>query len=161
MKRVYNLFSKKGDQYRLSLSNEEWTDFRDEIRYSFGLELISIELIRVYGAGVTSCAILSSIEQLIADAFNENSNTLLFYYCDFVNPIPATRKSILPQEYRSKLFSLMFQRYCSQKGIDSVKEVVVRIDGMGEPYFFHLIAREEHLDKLQQIKDKVQKDFEK
>ena len=49
-----------------------------------------------------------------------------------------------PQEYRSRLFDKMFQRYCKQHGIVDVRLSVVEINGINEKYYFHVIYRESH-----------------
>ena len=50
----------------------------------------------------------------------------------------------------------MLERYCKHHNINNVNEVIVRIDGIDEPYIFHLIAKKEHLHKVLQISEKVQ-----
>jgi len=156
----YHIVSDNGDQYSLSLSSDGLS-LSDEIRDAYGIELISIELMRIQGNGVTSSKTLACIEQIIADVFDSFPNAVLFYYCDFLNTIPSTTKHISPQEYRSRLFSDMFQRYVSHHDITGVSEVVVTIDGEEEPYFIHMIAREQHLSAVQKIGDQLRRDFEK
>ena len=82
----------------LCLSSEDGQLLAVEARERFGLDIISIELVRISGKGFTSIRTLSVIEQIIADAFKSNPTSVLFYYCDFLNPIPLTSKTIPPQE---------------------------------------------------------------
>lgn len=161
MTRVYQITSENGDEYKISLSQNDWLNLSGEIKEQFGLDLISIELMRVSGNAITSSRTLATIEQLIADEFFSNPEAILFYYCDFLNPIPATSKKLLPQEYRSRLFSDMLQRYISQHNIQGFSEVVTVVEGIDEPYYFHLICRDHHLAKVQQIASKLQADFSK
>ena len=49
-----------------------------------------------------------------------------------------------PQEYRSRLFDKMFQRYTRQNGIIDIRLSVVEINGINEKYYFHVIYRETH-----------------
>ena len=49
-----------------------------------------------------------------------------------------------PQEYRSKLFEKMFQRYTRVHNINDVRLSVVEINGIDEKYYFHVIYREKH-----------------
>lgn len=160
MNQEYHIVSDNGDQYSLSLSSDGLS-LSDEIKDAYGIELISIELMRIQGNGVTSSKTLACIEKMIADAFDSIPNAVLFYYCDFLNTIPSTTKHISPQEYRSRLFCDMFQRYVSHHDIAGVSEVVVTIDGEEEPYFIHMIAREQHLSAVQKIGDQLRRDFEK
>ena len=47
-----------------------------------------------------------------------------------------------PQEYRSRLFDKMFQRYSLQHGLTDVRLSVVEINGINEKYYFHVIYRD-------------------
>lgn len=145
----------------LCLSSEDGQLLAVEARERFGLDIISIELVRISGKGFTSIRTLSVIEQIIADAFKSNPTSVLFYYCDFLNPIPSTSKTIPPQEYRSRLFSLMCQRYLSSHGIHDISEVIIEVDGLDEPYFFHMICRNEHLPRVQHLAAHLKEGFEK
>ena len=49
-----------------------------------------------------------------------------------------------PQEYRSRLFERMFQRYVKQHNIGDVRLSVVEVNGTNEKYYFHVIYRERH-----------------
>ena len=100
---------------------------------------------RLVGSSPTGHDILSAIEKVIADFFQEYDNVMIFYYCDFINPIPHTKKtSMPPQEYRSNLFRLMFERYVSLHDIDDVHLSVITAKGIDDTYYFHLIYRECH-----------------
>ena len=160
MNREFYLISDSGDEYTLSLSSDG-LNLYDEIRKEFGIELISIELMRIKGEGFTSRKILAEIENLIADTFEKSPDSILFYYCDFLNPVPSGTKKLLPQEYRSRLFSCMFQRYLLHRDLVGIHEVVVTVDGEDGPYYFHMIARERHLPVVRRIGEKLQQDYEK
>ena len=79
MNREFYLISDSGDEYTLSLSSDG-LNLYDEIRKEFGIELISIELMRIKGEGFTSRKILAEIENLIADTFEKSPDSILFYY---------------------------------------------------------------------------------
>ena len=49
-----------------------------------------------------------------------------------------------PQEYRSRLFERMFQRYVKQHQLDGVRLSVVEINGINEKYYVHVIYRNGH-----------------
>ena len=65
------------------------------------------------------------------------------------------------QQYRSQLFSCMFERFTRHHHIDNVYDRVVVIQGVAEPYFFHVISREEHLEYADIIAEAHHKDFDK
>ena len=55
----------------------------------------------------------------------------------------------------------MFQRYMSSHNDIDANEVVIRIEGIEEPYFVHLIARKEHLQTVVLIASEIQSQYEK
>lgn len=55
----------------------------------------------------------------------------------------------------------MLQRYISQHNLHGISEVVTIVEGIDEPYYFHIICRDHHLPEVQQIASKLQADFSK
>lgn len=161
MKRSYRIFSEKGDEYKLSLSDDDGLNLFEELAGRYHVQLISIELTRINGNGSTPAYILNRIEDLIAATLVEYPNAVMCYYCDFLNPVPSSNKPMPPQEYRSRLFSLMFQRYVHHHEIEGVSEVIVRVDGIEEVYYFHMITRNRHLGTVKQIATDIQGQFQK
>lgn len=81
---------------------------------------------------------------------------------DFLNPIPHTKKtSMPPQEYRSNLFRLMFERYVSLHDIDDVHLSVITAKGIDDTYFFHLIYRECHAHLAPVISQDIKEGYSK
>ena len=94
---------------------------------------------------MTGNKVLSALSETIADYFLRDENVIICYYCDFLNSIPNTTKNTMPpQEYRSRLFEMMFQRYVKQHEIGNVRLSVVEVNGVNEKYYFHVIYRESH-----------------
>ena len=135
--------SSTGDVYHISLS-EDHNILSSEAIDSLGdVNVVGIELRRLAGCNATGREVLAAIESTIADFFAEHDNVIICYYCDFINPIPHTSKnSMPPQEYRSRLFDKMFQRYSLQHGLTDVRLSVVEINGINEKYYFHVIYRD-------------------
>ena len=95
-------------------------------------------------------------------ALSDIEDVIICYYCDFVNPIPKTKKNKMPpQEYRSKLFDAMFQRYVKLHGIEDVRLSVVEVNGINEIYYFHVIYRETHSVLAALIGSDIREGFEK
>ncbi|MGN1156629.1 MAG: hypothetical protein ACI4TK_10660 [Agathobacter sp.] len=118
------------------------------------VEIVEVILDRELGKGLAGMALLDNISSVIANVFIENKNSILFFYCDDLNEIPRCRtRNISPQEYRSNLFSLMFERYVTKHGIQSVHDVTIRVNAIDHPLFFHFISRDEHMDIIDEIKD--------
>ena len=62
-----------------------------------------------------------------ADLMHRHHNVVLSFFCDFIHLVPS-KKSIPVQEYRSRLFSAMFNRYMSQHHLDGFYNHVVEIE---------------------------------
>ena len=80
--------------------------------------------------------------------------------CDFIHLVP-TKKNIPVQEYRSRLFTAMFNRYVKLHRLNGFCNHVVKIEGVAEPFYFHVIYRKEHEALAKMISDGNQKDFSK
>ena len=137
--------SPTGDVYHITLSEGHDILSSETIEALKGVNLIGIDLRRLAGNNSTGQNVLNAIENTIAEFFIERENVMICYYCDFINPIPKTSKNAMPpQEYRSKLFEKMFQRYTRVHNINDVRLSVVEINGIDEKYYFHVIYREKH-----------------
>lgn len=137
--------SPKGDVYHITLSEDHSVLSQEAFETLGNTRVVGIELRRLAGRNTTGPEVLEALEKTIAEVFMEQEDVIICYYCDFINPIPKTKKnSMPPQEYRSKLFDLMFQRYVKQHGIEGVRLSVVEVNGINEIYYFHVIYREPH-----------------
>ena len=139
------LTTEEGDMYHITLSKDD-TLLSDEVKnYIRGIDLIGIDLRRLAGSNITKQALLAAIENTIADFFMSHENAMIFYYCDFLNPIPHTTKNAMPpQEYRSRLFEGLFKRYTKLHAVRNINLSVITVNGIGETYYFHLIYRDIH-----------------
>lgn len=154
--------SSTGDVYHITLS-EDYSVLSSEVIDSLqDVNIVGIELRRLAGTNATGQEVLAAIERTIADYFTEHKNSIICYYCDFINPIPHTSKNTMPpQEYRSRLFDKMFQRYCLQHGLTDVRLSVVEINGINEKYYFHVIYREVHSLLASMIGHDLKEGFDK
>ena len=106
------------------------------------VELFTVTLDRIEGNNPVSPYQLGILEEMIARFMKDHPNGVLCYYCDYLNSIPAIRKnrpSITVQEYRSKLFEAVFNRYCHHHPDTSFAQSILTIEGE-ENYYIHLIA---------------------
>lgn len=146
MKDFVRIFkSPDGDVYHIALSEDHGV-LSSEILETLGnIRVVGIELRRLAGRNTAGHDVLAALEDAIAEIFLQNDDVIICYYCDFVNPIPKTKKNKMPpQEYRSRLFDVMFQRYVKLHGIRGVRLSVVEVNGINEIYYFHVIYRESH-----------------
>ena len=65
------------------------------------------------------------------------------------------------QEYRSRMFSAMFKRYISQQQQLDVCDDEIKINGVAEPFFFHVIYHRHHQHYAEMIAEGHVKDFGK
>ena len=163
MNEIYTITSDSGDEYKLQLSTDRSGIIADAILdylNSNGIEVVEIGLGRVKGVNVTNHQVLSQIEECIADLMQRRQNVILSFFCDFIHLVPS-KKNIPVQEYRSRLFSAMFNRYVAQHHIAGFCNHVVEIEGVAETFYFHVIYRKEHEAYAEMIAKGHQKDFGK
>ena len=137
--------SPNGDVYHITLSEDNGVLSAGVVGALGEVHIVGIDLRRLSGKHVTGLEVLSALAKVISDFFLQNKNVIICYYCDFINPIPNTTKNTMPpQEYRSRLFERLFQRYIKQFHITDVRLSVVEINGINEKYYFHVIYRNYH-----------------
>ena len=137
--------SPEGDVYHITLSEDNGVLSAEVLAALGEVHVAGIDLRRLFGKHVTSQEVLSALANVIADFFLKDENVIICYYCDFINSIPNTSKNTMPpQEYRSRLFEKMFQRYVNLHNLSNVRLSVVEINGINEKYYFHVIYRESH-----------------
>jgi len=163
MNEVYIITSESGDEYKLQFTTERSGIIADvllDLLVGNDIEVVEIGLARVKGQNVTSPLVLARIEESIANIMQRHRNVILSFFCDFIHVVPS-KKKISVQEYRSRLFSAMFNRYVSQHHLHDFCNHVVEVEGVSEPFFFHIIYRKEHEAFADMIADGYQKDFGK
>ena len=154
--------SSTGDVYHVTLSEDHGVLSSEAIDILSDVAVVGVELRRLSGSNATDQGVLAAIESTIAEFFVKHENVIICYYCDFINPIPRTSKnSMPPQQYRSRLFDMMFQRYCQQHGISGIRLSVVEINGINEKYYFHVIYREAHSLLASVIRHDLKEGFDK
>ena len=163
MNEVYTITSDSGDEYKLQFTTDRSGVISDallDLLAGKGIEVMEVGLARVKGQNVTSHQVLAQIEDCIADVMERHQNVILSFFCDFIHFVPSNKR-IPVQEYRSRLFSAMFDRYVSLRHIQNFCNHVVEVKGVSETFFFHVIYRKEHEPFADMIADGHQKDFGK
>lgn len=100
------------------------------------------------------------ITEFIAQVFLKNGNLIFCYYCDFMGPIPHTNKKITCQDYRNRLFSLLFKKYIKRFSIKDVADKVITIHGE-EDYFVHIIYRKAHEKHVSLLANSIHDGYDK
>ena len=164
MTEIYTLYSENGDEYKLQFTTERINIIAEHILNRMrqdGIDVVEIGLGRVKGNNVTSHRVLKQIEECIADFLERTPNAVLSYMCDFINLVPSNKKNITVQEYRSRMFSSMFKRYASQHHASDIFDDEIKIEGVAESYYFHVIYRKEHEKYAKMIAEGHHADFDK
>ena len=115
-------------------------------------------------------SVLAGAAYLNAPAFAEalrtlgNPNLIIYYSCDDMTPIPSRNKKSGNKDmpvnaYRSMLFTHIFDTYMSSHQVSGVNNTTIRLDnyenGIGYSLFFHFIARDEHRDIVEMLKEDI------
>ena len=163
MKDIIKIFrSPEGDVYHISLSENKSVLSPSVVDALGDVWVAGVDLRRLYGNHVTGQMVLMTLAETIADFFFQDENVIICYYCDFLSVIPNTSKNTMPpQEYRSRLFERMFQRYVKLHNLGNVRLSVVEINGINEKYYFHVIYREDHSMQASMIGNDLKEGFGK
>ena len=124
------------------------------------IDVSEIIIDRIKGGQSSAQEVLHAITGRIADLFADNRNMILYYSCDDMNPIPSrnmkgANRNLSVQEYRSKLFSHIFDSYMVSHQVSGFSNTPIIINGEGYSQFMHLIARNKHLPIVNRIKEDV------
>ena len=157
----------RGSEYRILLSPVKLDVLSDEISSFVSEKNVDVsELIieRIAGDNTTEQEVLHDITGWVADMFATHPNLIIYYSCDDMMPIPSRNansdNSSLPvNEYRSRLFSHIFESYMVSHQVTGVTNTPIRLDnyenGTGYSIFMHLIARDQHADVVELLKDNI------
>ena len=121
------------------LTPETWSQLNGAI------QLYTISLERVQGTIPITPFELSMLADKVAGFMLANPEAVLCYYCDYLNDIPsmrANRPASSRQEYRSLLFSHLFDRYTFSHCVESYTQSIITIDG-DEDYYIHILAQKD------------------
>lgn len=161
---AYYSITQKENEYRILLTPVNTEVLPERIQEKLVEREIDIsELIieRISGDSTTGQDILHDITGWIAEMFASNPNLIIYYSCDDITPIPSRNKNSdnkdMPvNEYRSRLFSHIFDTYMTSHQVSGVTNTPIQLDnyenGIGYSLFFHFIARNIHSDIVEMLK---------
>ncbi|PZW36934.1 hypothetical protein LX95_02917 [Mesonia algae] len=116
----------------------------------YGIVIIDVSIILMDDiTPINSLKTFFRFSKLILDYLNEN-NVVLYYYCDTSNiTIRSNRiRKITPQEFRSKLFSIIFEKINSQ---DFIEKPIKINDPENGHHYTSLICHKENFKLLLEI----------
>ncbi len=144
----------KGDIIMVSLSS-----YDTEVLLNFTcnpniltLDFYDVSIFRVKGVGKLGYGALSKVSEILASFLNENKTAVLCFMCDEQSDVERRHTELLPQEYRSDLFSHMFEAYVKKHGIENlyVNQKIVSYY-RGYPTIGHFITPTEYLKEIIEV----------
>ncbi len=117
--------------------------FSSDIR-TLTLVFYDVALIRKAGEGHIGYRELFAISDTLARFMDENRDAVLCFYCDSTTEVRRNNRDLLPQEYRSRLFSGMFNLYSASHPNLNIVNHIVEIENDQIHQIAHFICRKEH-----------------
>lgn len=147
-----------------SVNTEVLPERIQKILTSRNIDISELMIERISGESTTGQDILHDITGWVAELFASNPNLIIYYSCDDMTPIPSRNKNSdnkdMPvNEYRSRLFTHIFDSYMISHQVSGVINTPIQLDnyedGVGYSLFFHFIAREIHSDIVEMLKEDI------
>lgn len=153
----FDIHNDKGDRVRVALSyydTECLQAFTDD-PLTLTLVFYDVTLVRISGAEMIGVKMLKAICNVLFRFMNENDTAVLCFYCDDLTDVPRRHKELTPQEYRSRLFSRMFDMYVRANDIKGLVNYGIKIEEGEEPRFTHFITPEKYLSAVRLLGDTI------
>ena len=166
METSYSIIQRESE-YRILLTPANLSVLTDHVLKEIsdrGVDVSELMIERISGETTTEQDVLHDITGWVANLFADNPNLIIYYSCDDMTPIPSRNtnsgnKDLPVNEYRSRLFTHIFDSYMSSHQVSGVTNTPIRLDnyenGVGYSLFFHLIARDKHHDIVEMLKDYI------
>ena len=161
---AYYSITQKENEYRILLTpvnTEVLPEYIQEKLAERNIDISELIIERISGESTTGQDVLHDITGWIAEMFASNPNLIIYYSCDDITPIPSRNKNSdnkdMPvNEYRSRLFSHIFDTYMMSHQVSGVINTPIQLDnyenGIGYSLFFHFISRDIHSDIVEMLK---------
>jgi len=152
----FDIKNTKGDHIMVALSYYDAESVRVFTSDPLILTLIfyDVTLVRKSGEGYVGNEVLFAVSDILAKFMEENEDAVLCFYCDANTDLQRHHTNLLPQEYRSRLFSRMFERYMKAHKLSGFINHRLKIedpDNIQNKQFAHFICREEHKEAVMAI----------
>lgn len=149
----FDIINSEGDHIMVALSYYDSETVRIFSTDPLTLTLVfyDVTLIRRAGERYVGYKVLFAISDTLAKFMEENEDAVLCFYCDASTDVRRNHENMLPQEYRSRLFSRMFELYVKSHKMSELINHRVEIEDPDNPtnrQFAHFICRKEHKDAV-------------
>lgn len=149
----FDIMNSGGDHIMVALSYYDYETisiFSDDA-LTLTLVFYDVTMIRKSGDGYVGYKVLFAISDILAKFMEENEDAVLCFYCDASTDVRRNHGDMLPQEYRSNLFSRMFELYSRSHKLSRFINHRVEIENPDNPedrQYAHFICRREHKDAV-------------
>lgn len=122
-------------------------------------EVCDVSLERVSDFGSVDHKALHLISHMLFDFIERNPDNIIYFYCDDLHDLPRSRhnQSLLPQEYRSRLFSALFRSETKRQNAMRYVDDVIEFDLGDDKRFIHLIYDKGNTPKADILKAELGK----
>ena len=143
----FDILNDKGDLVRVALSYYDTESLQAFTNDPLTLTLVfyDVTLVRISGDDTVGIKTLNAICDVLFRFMNDNETAVLCFYCDDLTDIDRNHTELSPQEYRSRLFSRMFDMYVRTNDIIDLVNYSIKIEDDGTPRFAHFITPEKYL----------------
>ena len=117
-----------------------------------------VTLVRKAGDGYVGYKTLFAVSDILAKFMDENEDAVLCFYCDANTDVRRNHEDMMPQEYRSRLFSRMFELYVkshNQSKFINHRIMIEDPDNLDNKQYAHFICRKEHKDAVATVGQKL------
>ena len=159
--------TQKDNEYRVLLTSvdiEVLPEHIQKVLVEREIDISELMIERISGKSTTGQDVLHDITGWVAELFAHSPNLIIYYSCDDMTPIPSRNqnsenKDMPVNEYRSKLFTHIFDTYMTSHQVSGVINTPIQLDnyenGIGYSLFFHFIARDIHNDIVEMLKEDI------
>lgn len=143
----FDIYNDKGDQIRIALSYYDIESLQAFTNDPLTLSLVfyDVTLVRISGEDTVGYKTLKTICDVLFRFMKENDNVVLCFYCDDLTDVVRHHIELTPQEYRSRLFSRMFDMYIKTEDVIGIVNYGIKIVDDGTPRYAHFITPEKYL----------------
>ena len=139
---TFDIQTDKGDQIMVALSyydTETLQTFTHD-PVTLTLTFYDVTLVRISGQGTVGIKTLKAICNELFKFMVGNDTVVLCFYCDDMTDVSRRHMEFTPQEYRSRLFSRMFDMYKRTNNITDIVNYRVKIETDDTPRFAHFLT---------------------
>ena len=156
----FDIMNSEGDHIMVALSYFDYETIKifSDDPLTLTLVFYDVTLVRKAGDGYVGYKTLFAVSDILAKFMDENEDAVLCFYCDANTDVRRNHEDMMPQEYRSRLFSRMFELYVkshNQSKFINHRIMIEDPDNLDNKQYAHFICRKEHKDAVATVGQKL------